>query len=363
MPVSRPRTIHARVTGNFFATLLVLSATVAEGQTTPNTIVGTVRGDDGRPLEGATVVLDPGDGAPRITTNREGQFRLTSVSVGTHVLRTVRIGYLFDEREIQMTREGVSVEILMRRISKLDTVAVVAQRTGVFGRVLDRNHSPIEGATVQVAGAGANGKSDAKGEFNFGAVKEGAYIVTASRKGFAVRMLSVFVPYDGAVELALMLDSSSSGGSNRLAVALSEFESRARARGSRSAIVTKQAFAGRLNMSLGDALRYTNAFLQTHLVLDDEACLFIDGMAKPSMTAYQIGADEVEAVEVYGDRADYTTTLLNRWPNGMPCGNGRLAVPRSTGQIGLQPPGQNPLRRGGSNAVATIVVWLKRGGE
>jgi hypothetical protein len=351
---------RASVAIGFAITYVALAPTSASAQQR-TTVAGTVRGSDGRPLEGATVVLDPDDNATRTGSDAGGRFRLPNVLNGRHVLRTVRVGYQFNERQLDLQGGTVDIEIVLERFTQLDTVPVLATRTGVFGKILNPDISPIAGASIDVLGARVRAASAADGSFNFPAVKEGAYIVSIDRKGYASRLLSIFVPHDGGVELAAVLVPSDEGTqSKRYASVLTEFESRVRLRNMRAALVPRHAFAGRYGMMLGDALRYTSAFLNTHLVLDDEACLFVDGQPKPTLTAWNYSAADVEAVEVYGDRGDQSSTLLSRWPPGMPCGAGSNTVPRSSSKFGLQPGGVRSGRTSRSNRVAAIVIWLKR---
>ena len=121
-------------------------------------------------------------------------------------------------------------------------------------------------------------------------------------------------------------------------------------------------FAGRYDVILDDALRFTTSYLKSNLVLDDNACVFVNGVPKPGMTIHEFTAGEIEAVELYGLGQDYTNTLLDRWPPGLPCGNSTVALPpASSRKFGLQPNGVSSMRDlSNDTKVRAIVIWLRK---
>ncbi len=352
-------------------TLGTIALRTADAQARPGTISGIVRDMTGRALQGATVVVDPGDFARRTDTDAAGRFRLTGVSRGAHILRTVKSGYQSDEQSIDLPAEGLDVTIALLRFTQLDTVPIRAARTGIFGTVFTRGDlHPLDGVNVDVVGAHASAKTPATGRFNFGAVKEGAYVVNVHRPGFQTRMLSVFVPHDGAIELAVAMDSARGiTGFKQMSMVLSEFDERALRRGNRSTVIARQEFAGHYGINLKDALRYSQSFLRSGLiVVDSVVCVFVDGIAKAGATLNDFQAGEVEAVEIYGLYQDYSNTLMDRWPRNMPCGSGETSTPRSShpfglrsGQAGLAGSLGNPDQREPmDNRARAAVVWLRR---
>ncbi|HEX7121710.1 MAG TPA: hypothetical protein VF178_05005 [Gemmatimonadaceae bacterium] len=178
----------------------------------------------------------------------------------------------------------------------------------------------------------------------------------------------MLVPRDSAVELALVLDSTTSDSQRRFSTLLSEFNARRRWMVSgNAALISRHELAGRGNMSLWDALRYSPTYLSKGLIIDEEACLYVDGIFKQMMTAKDIAAADVEAVEVYGRGADLTNTvtfrhgqLPSRLPLGAYCGVSenpagvRLATP-------LVDRIQNPrTNRANPARIEAIVVWLRK---
>jgi hypothetical protein len=188
--------------------------------------------------------------------------------------------------------------------------------------------------------------------------------VFANRAGFQTSMLAVTVAADSATEIALLLDSVSAPGGKRYAMPMAEFQSRSRWIGTNSALIARQELAGRENMGVGDALRYSLSYLRKGLVLDDAiACVYINGLPSPMTVANDIRVGDVEAIEVYGLRSDYTNTLGRRWPGKAPCGNSalerrRLPGGNSTQATGLQSStrySRAPMDR----FVRAVVIWLK----
>ena len=357
---------------------LALLSLQANAQARPGSISGVVQDEQARPIDGASVVLDPSDFAKRVTTDVSGRFRLTGVVPGTHTLRVVRVGYSPDERTVEVPDEGVVLTIVMQRLTQLDTMPVRAGRSGLFGHVITREYRPISDATVDVMGGHVSARTRADGSFDLPVVREGAYLVYIRRKGYDSRVLSVFVPRDGGVQLAAALDTMP-GPSNdkRLAMLLPEFDSRVRIRGNLSAVIPRQEFAGRYGLVLKDALRFTTSFLKSSLIIvDSVTCVFVDGLPRPSATLHEFTAGEVLAVEVYGLGQEYTNTLLDRWPPGMPCGTGGATAPTSSRKFGLQPGTARPMgtvnrgpipsvpkpstgREPMDNIARAVVVWLK----
>jgi carboxypeptidase family protein len=358
---------------------LALSSVQASAQARAGSISGIVQDERARPLDQATVVLDPSDTARMVLTNASGRFRIGGVSTATHTLRVVRVGYVPEERTFSVPPEGIVLTIVMHRITELDTVPVRAARLGIYGTVITRDASPIADASVDIMGGRASAKTTATGRFELPGVKEGAYLVYIRRKGYNSRVLSVVVPRDGGAKLAVALDTLSGPSfDKRLSMPLSEFDSRARARGRLSAVIPRQEFSGRYGMSLKDALRFTASFLKSGLVIsDDTTCVFVDGLPKPGLTLNAFSAGEVLAVEVYGLGQDHTNTLMDRWPARMPCGNGEYSPPASSRKFGLQPGTARPFgtviqgmkptvprpstsREPMDNIARAVVIWLKR---
>jgi hypothetical protein len=69
------------------------------------------------------------------------------------------------------------------------------------------------------------------------------------------------------------------------------------------------------------AIRFAPSYAKRTLVVDERACLFVDGMPRPLATIKDFSVEEVESIEVYGSRSEITGTLTKRWPPRGICGN------------------------------------------
>ena len=115
------------------------SATVLVGATVPaklvhGTVSGWVRTEDGVPISGARVRLF---GSDVITeTNNEGAFELTGIPAGTQTLITRAIGFVPDERAVDLTDRHIPVVVGLLAIRRfLDTVHVKADRSTFMSAV------------------------------------------------------------------------------------------------------------------------------------------------------------------------------------------------------------------------------------
>jgi hypothetical protein len=334
-------------------------------------ITGTVRTEDGAPIVDALVSLDAAlKSSRRIRTDSTGRFYFTRVNKGRHELGVISIGFSPVEQTIILGDTALRLEITMHRFeATLATVQVQGRRMGVFGTVVARaGFTPIKGATVEILRTNSKTESDSAGHFDLlQDIPPGSYVVFAKRDRFQSRMLTVNVPQDSAVEVLMDMDSASAPGGKRNAMLMAEFEERSHWIGTRSALVTSQDMAGHDGQSLDLAMRYATPFALKGLVLSDAiTCIFVDGMPRPYMTAKDIPAGDVAAVEAYGIRSDYTGTAGSRWAPGVQCGDPGAPRPRgvaaggsSAFSTGLQYGGSSARVRT-DNYVRVLMIWLKR---
>lgn len=347
-------------------------ARTGSAQTRVQIITGVVQSEAGAPLENALVTLDPsGRTARRMRTDVEGRFHFTRVGRGAHELQVLRIGFLPDERTVVVSPDsGVKVVVVLRRLQLLDSIRVVARRTGILGLVLAPGGvSPVTGANVAVMRFRGRATTGLNGRFEILLdLPAGPAVLFVTRSGYLSKMMSVRVPKDSAVEVAILLDSISSPGAKRLAMPLADFQRRVQYAGARAAFVPADELEGHEGQTLKDALRYSPSFMKQGLIiLDEVTCIYVDGQPRPFATANDFLAGDVEAVEIYGVRADWTSTLADRWPGGVPCGNDpekRPPIDYTGGNsgylLGTQPRGRSSRRPWLDSYVRAISIWLKR---
>lgn len=365
-PRTGPRNLTYRIV--LVAVLAMAYARPASSQA-PGRLTGTVRDEAGRPLRDALVILDPAPRSPQVTTDSSGRFRFDRVRRGSHTVRVLRVGYQGGDRTVDLPEEGLDITVVLPRITVLDTLPIRARRTGIFGTVIARTgFRPLQGATVDVIGAHRTAHSDSTGRFNLPDVHEGAYVIRVQRDRYASRLLSVPVPHDSAVELAVVMDDA--GGTSldkSLAQPLHEFDERMRSMRGNAAVIPRQEIAAARKQTVDFALQFSPSFMKTGLVFDEAiTCVYVDGIFRPMVSPSDFSADEVEAIEVYGLRSDYTNTLDQRRPPNLPCGNPsarpKHVVDGGTSGVasGLQPGGRSG-RVPMDNVARAIVIWLKHG--
>lgn len=368
---SRRRAPASRALITGFLAGAILSSGALHAQQTPGVLSGLVRDADGRLLESVLVALDPSTTNQRLTrTDAEGRFRFSEVSAGSHEVAVAWIGFRTDVRTVAVPAEGLHLEIVLRQnVTALDTLRVRVGPTGILGTVIaHETFQPLAGAEVQVIGASSPARTGADGRFAFGQVPHGSHVVYVTLRGYQGRMLSVVVPRDSAVELALVLDPIAGDSEKRFSQLLTEFDRRRRwMTGNHAAVVSRHELAGRDGMSLFDALRYSPTFMLKGLRLDEDACMYVDGQFKSAMSAKDITVGEIEAVEVYGTGADYTNTVTERHkqrPRRMPpggiCGGTPAASLSSAVPLDQSVMNFRGGPRGDPSRVEAIVVWRKR---
>ncbi len=330
----------------------------ASAQAVPRTVSGVVRDTLGRPLEDAVIVLNP-MGAQRATrADAAGRFRFDRVDAGRYTMRTTWIGYVPDERTIEVPPAGLQVIITLTPVAfRLDTLTVVGRRTGIFGTTAYRQDlRALGGVDVSVLGTRHRTRTPSDGKFSFGDVRSGGWVVMAKRDGFETMLLSVAVPDTAAVELVMAMDTVRTKAQAIANNRVQDMQMRVnRRQGNASAIVAHQELKGRQRQSLDVALRYSPSFLLKGLVIENVECVFINGLPRPSLLAKDIAAEDVGMVEVYNWRGavEYRDRELFR-RNGQGCGVGPLIESFGSGDLSMR--SSRPPK---DNTVAYILIWLK----
>lgn len=346
------------------ALIVVAIARPVEGQRIA-TLSGTVTNEAWRPLEQALVTLDPQGANRQARTDRQGRFSFLGVPAGSHTLRVTWVGFAPETRQVDVATDDVIVDVTLRRLTYLDTVAVTAKRTGLYGSVISRDSLlPVPNARVEILGARKTDSTGSSGTFNFPELKAGSYLVHVKHPLFESRNFSVVVPVDGATELDMVVDRGRVSRDQHMEMLYREMDSRVTFRGINSAFVPVELLKGREGMSLDKSLPFAPEVAKKALFMASDLCLFVDGIARPGMNLSDFAAADIESVELYGARgrttmsfsgpstrrnygqADPTGSLTSRWPPNTPCGREPL-----------------PSERGLSASVVKVtfaVVWTKQ---
>jgi hypothetical protein len=139
----------------FFALLgTILVVAPAAGQQDA-VLVGRVNGNDGAPVADAAVILRPAGAAAAVRTvltDRSGNFRMPALQAGPYRLRTQRLGFVADERDVQLVAGETHVVEIVLRGDTLVLEGIVAE----VRRDTDRERTRFEteaGVTARVVEA------------------------------------------------------------------------------------------------------------------------------------------------------------------------------------------------------------------
>ena len=322
------------------------------------TVRGTVTNEAGRPLEQALVTLDPQGPSRQLRTNRDGQFSFVGVPLGMHTIRVTWVGFTPETREIEVKPGDVTVDVTLRRLQLLDTVAVTAKRTGIYGSVISKDSLlPVPGARVEIIGARKADSTNSSGSFNFPAIKGGTYIVRIKHPFFDSRNFSVVVPDNGGTELDVVVERGRVSRDAHMEMLYREMDSRLNMRGINSAMVSREQLKGRDKMPLDKALAFAPEFATKSMYIASDVCVFVDGIARPGAMIGDFSPEDIESIELYGvpnntavDRgmrqSEPTRSLIDRWPPRTPCGTTPLP---------------SELRKGWAEVkVRFAAIWLRR---
>lgn len=268
------------------------------------TITGIVRDASGRPLPGAVVVLDPESNPVATRSGPDGRFRIERVPRGQHRLRVSWIGYSPDDRVLDLNESSVSVEIVLEPLAyQLDTLAVIARRGGIIGRVhTSVGLVPVNNVSVEVLGARRRMRTRADGLFEFPDLPEGGYVIQVRRDGYKTKTISAAVPPLGAVEVVAAMDSITSDKDKRFENRLRDMEWRLhRATPNNLVIVSRQELTLRPGITLDEALRYAPSALRRGMILLSAfvCTIVVDGVPDPVARLNDFRADQVAMIEVH----------------------------------------------------------------
>lgn len=330
-----------RFTTLFGALVLAIPGQSA-AQETLSSLQGTVRNQSGHPVEQAQVILNPGASMRELRTDRDGRFRFIGVTPGSHRLRILRIGFQPRDTSVDVSGANTEIEVTLERLTTLAQVEVVSRRTGVYGTILGNDsYKPLEGARLELLGGRVKDTTDAQGEFWMQSKDPGTYMLRVSRDGYDTRMVSVRVPKDTGVGIDIVLKPGSPLLDMHMEMLWADMSQRINWKGVNAAFVGREEWRGRGN-NLWMALRLSPSSARKGIVIDEQACIFVDGVGRPGMTINDFSADDIESVELYPMGSEYTKNLGTRWPPRGICGN-----PSAT-------------RSKDKNRAASIVIWTRQ---
>lgn len=338
--------------------LLIAATLPAMAQDTTGVVIVSVRDQSGQPVRDALVSIDTDSAAIALRgrTSAQGIIRFPAVRVGSHAIQVIRLGYAPTYSSFTADRVETRVTLELRAIAMpLDSIVVRAARTGLHGLVTTRGmellpHAPrpVRGATVEILDQRFRARTDRDGRFSIGALGEGSYSVLVRSDGLVTRVVPIYVPPENGVDVTIVLDSMVADYQRRDDVLMREMSLRLREANNPSALVGEHELRAPPGTSLREALREAPSAISRGLILkDDVTCVYLNGEPRNRMTADDILAEDVRAVEVYGLDAKQGTMRPKGWRKQEFCGTGM---------------NEGPLLKftESYNIARVIVVWTKR---
>lgn len=192
--------------------------------TSPNTIVGIVLDNVGRPLPDADVFLKQNQ--QRTRTRTDGTFSFVALKYGKYDVSARHLGYLSKSYRVTVSDSGGSVTIKMERVAfSLPSVITVAERNGLSGVIADTALKAMGDVLVQVVGTGRKVTTDSAGAFYLD-VNPGNYLISLQREGYARQTVGVTVPPNGGRKLAAWMVPQDGNGNARATQNLFEMSQR-----------------------------------------------------------------------------------------------------------------------------------------
>lgn len=304
---------------------------------------------DNVPLSGATVELSSARFTRRLRTDESGKFLFGSVPTGSYRLSVLRLGFAPLSQQVTVADSDADLRIQLQPDARtLGAIVTKANVTAIYGGIgaagLSKNAngerplSAVPGARIQVLGSGVETETDSLGRFFLEVGKAGRYLVRATSPGLVPQVYPVDVEKNKAVDASRLLDSARAVQGERPEYLWKEMDKRLDLRGSNSAVVTGdevREFGGNMTTALQRA-KGVNA---RGLRIVGSPCIFVDGIHRPFFSLDAIRPEEVEAIEVYGNRGETTSSLKNS-AKGKGC--------------------PDSVRQTRDNAVFYVVIWTVR---
>lgn len=344
-----PRTVLSRwaplVRRSFtVAVALLLAAPVLAQVDSSAGVRGRVTDGAGRPITGALVLLRLDTASREARTDTTGAYSVSGLRHGSWRVVVQRLGYIPDTSDIAIGAVPATHDVRLQRIVQLDQRVISADWTGVIGVVGDRDYQRIPEATVTVVGERVVERVDGNGSFSIPWRSDQSILLRVSAPGFTDRLVSARIPERGSVELSILLDTLRFTGASALMA--DELERRMNWASPMAARVSREEILRTGSRDAAMALSGTPSFNRKGLVIERDACLFVDGLPRPGFPLDAIDPATIEFIEVYPSGTERTGVLASRWPRGAQCG--------------AYVPPQFKRRVGAQQLVRYVVVWTRK---
>jgi len=294
---------------------IALIATKALGQATVD-ISGRVVDESTRPIAGARLELKPG--SRRVVSDEEGKFVFRNVTPDAYTIGAQRIGYRPFATQVQVSTSGAQPTIVLVAIPQvLDSVRVRerASNMRLSALVLDDAGIPIPDVAVVIAGIENTLRTDSSGRFVVSKRVHGGLIVRMRKIGYGAYFgsLTMFAEREDTLRMSRLaqglsaVEITAASGFGRDTFVYKDLDQRMRWRTHQSSVMTREDLdrMGRVNLD--------------EVVGRVPSCIVLNGAGKTSMPTEAYYADQVEAIEIFPPKSDWSGNLASRG-----CGGGRI---------------------------------------
>ncbi|MBL0889729.1 MAG: carboxypeptidase regulatory-like domain-containing protein [Gemmatimonadaceae bacterium] len=324
---------------------LAVPALRVEAQAGITSLRGQVVSRSGSPVSNALIRIEGQNRTVEARADSTGVFVFPGLSIGRWRVVVQSLGFMPDTTMVELTDDQTTIRVQLRSAATdLDLVLVSARWWGVRGVVGTKGYTPLADASVEVVGRKRRTRTNAAGFFALELSRNESYLLRVEREGFRDRLFSIRLADTRVEELSVLLDSANNVPWELNA--LDELDRRLRMASPMSARVARGELLKYAVGDLSDALALSSSMLAKGLVLNRDACVFLDGVARPGLPVDAVDPRTVEFVEVYGPSDDRSGTLARRWPPNAPCG---VDVPQQMRRSGV---------RGAT--VRYVVVWSRK---
>jgi hypothetical protein len=167
---------------------------------------GVVRDNQRVPIPGAEVYIP--ELQRRTTAREDGSYRFDSLPRAGLTVWARHIGHRAQTKKVRLSADGASLDFELSYAPRaLPAIVSSAVSGGLSGVVADTGFRVIDSVFVRVAGEGMTAYTDSVGAFFF-PLRQGHYLVSLSRPGYAPKMVSVTIPEDSGRRIqAFMMPS------------------------------------------------------------------------------------------------------------------------------------------------------------
>lgn len=270
-----------------------------------------------------------------------------SLPFGTARLAVTTLGYEPLSREITIDREVMRAEFILKTTAQqLNNVNVRAKWVGIRGGVGDEiTREPIAGAVITMTRSKFRGVTDSAGRFEIPLSEAQGAILQIAKPGYETKPVRVEVLPDQPSDVVFFLKPGKDP--LYLKVALGDLGHREGHSPFFNFTADRTQLKKGNSKTVYDALIASGLLTKNKMQLGNHICLFVNGLARPGFMISTVVVDDIEFIEVYGQKTEITGTLMAEWPYGQGCTAHEPFFPT--------------LNKGtGKNIVGIVSVWTAR---